>query len=76
MSCEKSETDSDTCLEVVTALPKKHHSLSASSIYYDPQRETAAKEHTQEKFGERNVDNRLQVQLKKNGGGSTRHLDG
>jgi len=51
----------------MTALQNKYY-----SGHHKVQRKRAAKEHLEERAGKRNVDNRLQVQLEENGGGSTR----
>ena len=50
----------------------QHHQTAATVDTTRPQRKRTNKEYFEKRFGERNVDSRIQVQLEEDGGGSTR----
>jgi len=53
---------------MMTASPNRRATVDTTR----PQRKRATKEYLEKRFGERNVDSRIQVQLEEDGGGSTR----
>jgi len=56
----------------VTALPNKHY----SGHHKTTERKRKTKEHLEKRFRERHVNSQYELQLEKDGSGSTKQLDG